>query len=397
MAARSPVEGSPGGELAPVIPLNPSQSEEGFSYGYGLDLDYQKLLSLDPLSVVGGLWRGINGVRDRLLGSSQTHSDPVPKRVFLPYNGHEHLFLVTEPDPEAEVDPDEADNVVFKPGLGELADSGSALRLHVEFARQHPERRVITEATKGMSHTGKTVGSDEFSERRIEKMAADSLQLLPRLTRDGWIEINGTSLGTRSAFSMAEQNLAANHADQLDITRLTLIASAVIASKIDGSENFRDPEVDEDEYRNNLSKRFQKHVAEDFVRMAGTHPVDILSCWPGLGAYVMAHPSRTYSRLRAMFTDYANVKEGVPWDNMKQVVPGVGIRLLGGSRDPLVQEQEPQWDTLDRMFPGRIQRRTVKGMGHLMTADARGTVEHLAGMDQEEAQLAKSTGLALAA
>jgi hypothetical protein len=374
--------GSMDGELAPIIPLDPSPPEEGFLYD---ELSYRKLLSADPLSVVGGLWRGVNRIRSCMLGDGPEHSDPIPKRVFLPYNGHDHLFLVTDPAPEAGVNADEASNAVFKPGLTELADSGSALRLHVAYAKQHPDRRVITEATKGMSHTGKAVSGAEIAGRRIDTMAGESLYLLPRLTRDGAIEVNGTSLGTRSAVSMAEQNLAADHATQLNITRLTLIASAVVACKIEGSENFRDPDLDEDEYRQDLSKRFQVHIAEDFLRMARTHPVDILSCWPNIAAYVLAHPAKSYSRARAIAADYGNVKEGVPWSTLKQVASGVDIRILGGSRDPLIQEQEPQWAALDGLFPGQIKQSTIQGMGHLMSAAARDTVDHLARMDEEPA------------
>lgn len=367
-----------GGDTAAVLPFDPSQAEEGFLFD---QLRTHKLLTADPLGVVGGAWRGLHRIKAQILGCQAPHSDPVPKRVFLPYDGHDHLFLVTDPDPELGGDPDEAANALFKPGLSELADSGSALRLHVAYALRHPEQRVITEATKGMSHTGKTVASGDISQRRIEAMAADSLEMLPRLTRDGATEIFGTSLGTTGAVSIAEQNLAAGETARLDLRRLNLIASAVIAAKIEGPDNFRDPDLDEHKYRHDLSKRFQLHVIDDFIRMSASHPIDILSCWPQVGAYVLAHPRKTYSRLLSMAADYANVKEGTPWESLKNVVEGVDIRVLGGSRDPLIQEQERQWDTLEDMFPGRITRHTVAGMGHLLTAAAAETVGHLDSMD----------------
>jgi pimeloyl-ACP methyl ester carboxylesterase len=376
--------GGPGGELAAISPLDPSPSEEGF---LDSEVVYRSLTSLDPLSVVSGLWRGVDQVKRRALREELPHSAAVPKRVFLPgADGHEHLLLVTEPDPETGVDPRTADNDWIKSGLGELADAGSGLRFHVAFAESHPGHRVITEATPGMSHTGKTSSADELSGRRIEPMAAESLRLMSRLTQEGRIWVIGKSLGSRLAAAMAELNLAANPEDRLDIVRLQFISSAVVASKIDGDENFRDPDVDEDEYRQALSKRFQHHIPEDFMRMLYSHPREILACWPMLGAYALAHPGKTQSRLRAMAADYANVKEGVPWSSLKYVVSGVPVDVLDGSRDPLSEEQKPQWDTLAHKYPGQVRQKVIDGMGHLMSAAARFTIGHLDDMEDQGTQ-----------
>ncbi len=345
---------------------------------------YRNLLSPDPLSLVNGLWREINHIKRRALGEKRPHSAAVPKRVFLPGDGgHEHLFLVTEPDPETGVDPKTAFNDWIKSGLGELADTGSALRFQVAYAEHHPDHRVITEATPGMSHTGRAVSGADLSRRQIEPMASETLQLMPRLTRDGPVGIVGTSLGSRLAAAVAELNLGANLQDQIDIVQLKFIASAVIAGKIEGEENFRDPDLDEDDYRQMLSKRFQRHIPEDFMRMLQSHPVDILACWPMLGAYALAHPAKTHSRLKAMATDYSNVKEGVPWDSLKYVVSRIPIDVLGGGRDPLIEEQKPQWDSLGLMYPGQVRQRVVDGMGHLMSAAASFTIGHLDAMEQE--------------
>lgn len=371
--------GGPGGELAAVSPLDPSQTEEGFLNG---EVVYRNLTSLDPLSLVHGLWRRVDHMKRRTLGEELPHSAAIPKRVFLTGgDGHEHLLLVTEPDPETGVDPQTADNDWIKGGLGELADAGSGLRFHVAYAESHPDHRVITEATPGMSHTGKTVSVAGLSSRQIEPMAAESLRLMRRLTRDGRIVVAGKSLGSRLAAAMAELNLSANPEDQLEIVRLQFISSAVVASMIEGEENFRNPDVDEDEYRQALSKRFQHHIPEDFMRMLYSHPAEILACWPMLGAYALAHPGKTHSRLKAMATDYANVKEGVPWSSLKYVVSGVPVDVLDGSRDPLSEEQKPQWGTLDRLYPGQIRQKVIDGMGHLMSAAARFTIGHLDDME----------------
>lgn len=388
MAARAQrLEGPPGHgvEPTPVMPLDPSRSEEGL---FDTELLRHNLTAADPLSIVGGIWRGINHLKGQVLGETPTHSSAIPQRVVIPFDGHDHLLLVTDPDPETGRAPDTADTTWFKPGLGELGDIGSALRLHIAFANHNPDRRVVTETTKGMSHTGKTVTTSELAGRQIETMAAESLHLMRRLIQGGEIEIDGTSLGTRLEIAMAELNLAANPSDHLPITRLRLISSAAIAGKIEGEDNFREPDLDEDEYREALSARFQRHVPADFMRMLYSHTEDILSCWPMLGAYAMAHPAKTYSRLRTMMTDYANVKQGTSWSSLKYVVAGLPVDVLDGERDPLAQEQESQWGMLGSLFPGQVRHVTIKGMGHLMTAAADETVGHLARMERDGTELA---------
>lgn len=374
------------GDLAPVALLDPSQSEEGF-----LDSDIlrQRLLAVDPLSIVTGAWRGVHHAKSRVLGGESQH---MPDRVFVPLNGHKHLLLVSDPDPETGVKASEAPVTWFKPGLGEIGDVGSALNLHVAHAGQHPERRTVTEATPGMSHTGKTVALATLSGRQVEAMAADSLQLMKIVTEGAPTDIYATSLGTRLAMAMAELDLAANEGRQGGITRLRLIASAAIASKIEGSENFRPPDVDEDEYRQDLSKRFQRHIPGDFVRMVRRHPADMLACWPTLAAHVLAHPLKAHSRLRTMMRDYANVKEGTDWSSLKYVVERVPVDVLGGEHDPLIQEQIPQWQALGRMYPGRVRLTVLEDLGHLMSAAAANTVTEL-----DRQNDGTSFGLALAA
>lgn len=283
------------------------------------------------------------------------------------------------------VNTDEAATTWFKPGLGELGDVGSALRLHLAYAERHPERRIVTESTKGMSHTGKTVPAAELASRAIESMAAESLEVMRRVInkRTGEIEIIGTSLGTPHEVAMAEINLGANPAAQLMIARLKFISSAAVASKIEGAENFRDPDVDENEYRSSLDSRFRWHVPEDFGWMLVNYPGHILACWPTLGAHAIAHPNRTRSRLRTMATDYGNVRQGTPWSSWKYVASRVPVDSIGGERDPLIQEQEPQFDTLDRLYPGQVRHKTIAGLGHLMSAAAGRTVEELDRLDSD--------------
>jgi hypothetical protein len=381
MAARSELASPPGGELAPVLPIDPSQAEKGF-----LDTEILRhnLMTTDPVGLVTGVWRGINHVKARVLGSEPQH---MPDRLSVPVNGHEHVLLVSDPDPETATGTGEAATTWFKPGLGELGDVGSALRLHAAYAEQHPERRVVTESTKGMSHTGRTVPAAELSGRRVESSAAESLEVMRRVIGEstGEIEIVGTSLGTRHEIAMAELNLAANPGDVLNITGLKLIASAAVASKIEGTENFRDPEVDEDEYRAGLDSQFRRHIPEDFARMLVDHPGDILSAWPTLAGHFIAHPNKARDRLKTMATDYANVREGTPWSSWKYVASRLPVSSVGGERDPLIREQEPQFAMLDHLYPGNVRHNTIAGLGHLMSAAAGRTVEELDRIDEQRA------------
>jgi hypothetical protein len=351
----------------------------------------QRLLTADPLSIATGLWRGVNHARRWALGGESQH---MPDRLSVPVGGHEHLLLVSDPDPEMGIGTDEAATTWFTPGLGELGDVGSALRLHLAYAAQHPEQRVVTESTKGMSHTGRTVAADALADRRIEASAAESLEVMRRvIDKDtGEITIVGTSLGTPHEVAMGELNLAANPADVLNIVRLKLISSAAVASKIEGSDNFRDPDVDEDAYRAALDGRFRWHIPEDFAWMLVDHPADILACWPTLAAHFIAHPRKTGERLRTMGTDYVNVRQGTPWSSWRYVASRMQVDSVGGERDPLIQEQEPQFEMLDQLYPGQVRHNTVPGFGHLMSAAAGRTVEELDRLDEE-----RSPAFALAA
>jgi pimeloyl-ACP methyl ester carboxylesterase len=211
-------------------------------------------------------------------------------------------------------------------------------------------------------------------------MAADNLVLLPRITEDGPIELSGTSLGTYMAMLTAEQDLAANPNDQLNLKRLKLVASAVVARDIPESESFRDAELNEDIVRAELTMRFLQHLAPDLLRMVVSNPVDMLKCAPIIGAYAL-FPCKAPSRAKAILADFNDVQQGMEWGTVKRIAEEHEIWVLGGQHDPLVQFQAPQWEALAKLYPHHVQHRIVKGKGHLMTADARGTVKELAKME----------------
>src|SRR5581483_2412338 len=109
--------GMPGtvGELAPVIPIGPSQSEKGF---------------FDRVS------HAATHLANVALGHPYLNSDAMPHGVVVKDRRAAQRYLVTEPDSQTGVDPQAATNSLLKPGLTELGDLGSHLRLHVEYAKK---------------------------------------------------------------------------------------------------------------------------------------------------------------------------------------------------------------------------------------------------------------------
>jgi pimeloyl-ACP methyl ester carboxylesterase len=378
-----PVEmtGPQAGELAPVIQLIPSPEEKPASL--------PDLLSLDPRHLVKGVGWAASLIKRNVLGSSDESAGRHPERVILTDKGREHLFLVTEPDPDTGVDRQEALNTVFLPGLTEMGDRGSAREFHNAYAKHHPDRRVITRATEGISHTGKLRHTSEGGDRRLADMAADNLVLLPRITEDGPIELSGTSLGTYIAMLTAEQDLAANPNDQLNLRKLKLVASAVVARDIPESESFRDAEVNEDIVRAELTMRFLQHLAPDLLRMVVSNPAEILKCAPIIGAYAL-FPHKAPSRTKAILADFNDVQQGMEWSTVKRIAQEHEIWVLGGQHDPLVQFQAPQWEALAKLYPRHVHHKIVAGKGHLMTADAHGTVKELAKMEAVQPEFSQA-------
>jgi hypothetical protein len=356
--------------LADVILINPSQSEEGFSNPQQTAPNFLSRLN-----------RAVAHLATSGVGHAYLTSEAMPHGVIVSEQGYSQRFLVTEPDRETGVDPAEATNVVFHPGLTELGDLGSHLRLHVTYAEQHPDERVITNPTHGVSHGGKVATSAELKARNVEEMAAINLKLLPRILREGSVLLAGTSLGSFGSTKMAEQDVAANNHERLNLEKLVLISSAVVALNVDDSENFRPADLDEEEHRKFLTGQFFEHLPEDLARMMISNPRDVWACAPVLAAYALA-PHKALSRFKAIAADFRNVSEGVDWSTIKQITAaGVNIDVLGGSRDPLTIEQEPQWNTLASLYPGQVRQRILQGLGHLMTIDARRTVRELDKME----------------
>lgn len=360
---------SPGPAHPSLAPI-PSPDEKGFFYPDG---------SENP-GVLARIGRTVSQAANMALNQPHLNSPAMPKGIVV-YDGRgaakiSGRFLVTEPDPETGVDPDTADNDVLHPGLSEFGDFGSALRLHVIHAERHRDRRVITNPTAGVSHGGETLSARELMGRCPEKTARYNLRLLRHVTRNGLIRLMGVSLGSYIAAYMAEQNAGANNERQLNIESLVLIASAVVALNVDGQENFRHPDIDEEEHRKYLTDQFLEHIPWDLLRMARKRPLDTLACAPIIAAYAAA-PHKMLPRLHAIHADFRSVQGGVEWSMLKHIASGTDIFVVGGQLDPLIVEQAPQWDMLDSIHTGQVRQRILPDLGHLMTIDAQRSAAEL--------------------
>ncbi|HVV67364.1 MAG TPA: alpha/beta hydrolase [Candidatus Saccharimonadales bacterium] len=373
-AARAQLAGTPpdmANALAaasqPQLSAVPSPDEKGFFYE-------------DSPNIFGRVSRTIAHVANIAINQPHLNSPAMPEGVVVT-DGRGAVkistrFLVTEPRPETGIDPKTASNDVLHPGLSEFGDFGSALRLHVAHAERHPERRVITNPTAGVSHGGKLLSGRELMGRCPEKTARFNLRLLRHVTQDGPIRLMGVSLGSYIATHMAEQNVGADEAKQLNIEGLALIASAVVALHVDDHENFRDPDIDEHQHRAYLTKSFLMHIPWDLARMTRKHPLDTSACVPIIAAYASA-PHKLRPRLQAIHADFKSVQNGAEWSMLKHIAPELTIGILGGEFDPLIVEQIPQWDALGSLYPGQVTQRILPDFGHLMTIDARRSAAEL--------------------
>lgn len=340
---------------------------------------------VDPRNLLRGAAQATFLIRNIVLGRTEENPDRPAERVFLlDEKGREHLHLVTEPDPETGVDPNEAANSVFFPGLTEMGDAGSALHLHNEQADRHPEERTITKVTEGVSHGGNLRYYAKDDPRRIEHIATDTLFMLPQVVREGPVKLRGNSLGTFVVVEVADQDLAANPHKRLNIQGLRLLAPAVVGINVPDDESFRDPDLDEEAVRHELTSDFLLHLAPDLVRMIRSNPADMVRCAPILGAYILS-PHKAPGRTKAIRSDFSEVQQGVEWSVLGRVTEEHETLVVGGALDPLVQFQAPQWVALDARAPGQVRQTIVPGKGHLIGADSRLVVREF---DRLEASLA---------
>lgn len=349
--------------------LVPSRSEEGF-------LSPNHLARL-PLAYGRGIARAASAITRMHVGGNSGGTWPKPQELLVPIDGRKQLVLITEPSQEFSDQSEPVVNDVILNGLTEIAQFGSASKWHNAMALSNPERRTITIPTPGLSHSGHGLSIVDGYRRRLEQTASENLRMLAKIAGDEPANFVGTSLGSDVAVHMAQQNSAAGENAPINLGRLKLVSPAVGARNVSEDETFRD--VSDEEFVAEMKDRFFKHMSADVLRMALKHPEESAECLAVLGAYALGMHKLPH-RLAAIVGNFNGVKQGIELSTIKQVANQYETHVLGGEHDPLVQEQLPQWQSIKKTAP-RTLLWIVKGMGHAMTVDARGTAEHLGQME----------------
>lgn len=368
-------------------PENPPQFQEGFFYPEIIEhvADDQSLLA----RVVNFPGRSLSGLGSALIQVANLHRGDIEspdktgvQRRKIQMGDHERVVLVTEPDPELADNPDSARRTVLLPGLTEM-DAGSALKLHQAVAARHPERLTATFTTPGVSHFGRVLSIREALSRHPEETAAENLGMLRFITKGGPIDIVGTSLGSHTGMLMAAQNLAANPADQHEISHVKLISPAVGARNVPAHEDFRDTELSDDELIDNAASDFFRHMLVDPFVMLGRHPERTAECAAIFAIYALA-PHKFANRAAAIVGNFTGAKQGVEWETVKDVARGTQLRVIGGERDPLMQATLDQWAEIAWHAP-QTRVALVKGLGHAMTIAAMHSADYLASLEGAKA------------
>jgi len=347
------------GESAEIIQLLPLPDERGFSY--------QDLIR--PGRLARGLGNLAAQARD-LAWDQLLADDDGLERVEFTYKGHDHLVLVSDPDPATGIKPAQAPKIWLKPGLTELADVGSPVWLHNAVAKRNPGSQVMTHATKGMSHGGQAVPAGEAAARWIDIHAAEDLAVLAEFASGQPVDVDGTSWGSFDAAHMAVQNLRAKDGRQVDIRKLNLISSPVIACEVDPEEDFREPDLDEAALRATLTDEFNKHVLSQTIGLL-KHPRQLRAVWKVAPAYLM-YPEKAVSRAKIIKADLRSVQQGFGWHSLRLLASQLDeIHFVLGKKDPLTAPQRPQIQALQERSPsGSVKLTLIESAGHFATADA---------------------------
>lgn len=365
------------------------EDDDGFGYklvkpeGHG-SIKIGQVLNF-PASYIRGTGKAIRNLVELHTTDSSGQTWPSPESRVIPFNGHERVALITEPNPELDLDPKQVTNNVMLPGLTEL-DTGSAKNLHDAIAMRNPDRRTITLTTPGVSHAGRALPIKEAYKRRLEKTADENLDLLPWLTREGEVKLIGTSLGSYMAMQMEAMNLAADRINQLGVTGVNLLAPAVGARNVAEHERFRESDLTDEELIDQARNAFLRHMLVDPLRSALRHPERTAHSLSLIGAYVLS-PKKLPHRAAAIAGNFKGVQEGMDWEIVKDVARGTELHVLGGAEDPLIHASADQWVAIQEYAP-RTKFWVVEGLGHTMTLASHLVADYLAEMEEPDKLIA---------
>ncbi len=154
----------------------------------------------------------------------ETGAKQLRTRGVIPFRGHNHAFLMTQPHEQAS-DPNSM-LLLRLPGLGEVAAHGTTANLHDVLATHYSQDTTLTIGTEGIGKDGSKLGLFRGLTMTAEEMALTRLALAASFAQGRPARVQATSMGTMIASHMAEINLTEN---MLDIEEYQLLASAIIS------------------------------------------------------------------------------------------------------------------------------------------------------------------------
>jgi pimeloyl-ACP methyl ester carboxylesterase len=346
-------------DMAEVVPLHPHQIDGDF---FETSIRSTELLASEPR------W-----VRETMFGEGKGDKDRIRRTGFIDVLDHPHLVRVSEPQPGLVADGAPIKHRILLPGWTEVADGGTAKKLHDAVARANPDERTVTIATDGMSVHGHALAYSQAIERPFHGMAQARQHITKRLAGDAPVEVIGTSMGSVLALMTALHNIHTDDQNKVNIVGLKFLSPGIIASQIPKHEAFR-PSLDSTAGRIGTFVKFLGHMGVDSIRESARHPADALDAVLGFMA-VSAAIAKEPDKATAVLGNLLQLMEGTPWENIKTVAEHYPITVITGSKDTL--REEAQLETLKAMYPHSFNFKIVRGKGHAMSLAAHKTAAAL--------------------
>jgi len=289
-------------------------------------------------------------------------------------------IMITEPNPDHINDMSSVITEVMHMGWTEL-DEGTHRKLHEAMAKMHPDRRVLSFMTPGISKHGPVLKPLEGFTRLLKTTAEEYLEVLPQFTYDGSIHLNGTSLGSIIAFLAAAENMSRNPFKQLNITRLKLISPAIGARDVNRDEKFSEFDASDSDYIWRVTLRFFGHMAIDAPKMALRNPEIAGEC-ASVGLIYATQINKHLPRALTLMGNLRDAQKGIDYQLIKDIVGYYdSVDILAGQNDPLFVEQKPQFNKVSE-FARKLQIRELAGYGHSLSLDSKLAIDQLDKMEQ---------------
>jgi len=267
---------------------------------------------------------------------SGTGTKQLRTRGTIPFRGHEHALLLTEPY-QQEANPNSR-LMLRLPGLGEVAAHGTSANLHDVLATHYAQDTTLTIGTEGVGKDSSKLGLLRGLTMSAEEMAATRLVLARSFAQGRPTRIQATSMGTMIASHMAEINASAKI---LDVEEYMLLATAIISRRFNLARD--------------MGILFMPHVIKDSWRQVKQMPEGALS--PAIlsemfdGMFVGAYAGNIRNLLKV-----------TPQHRLDALTGTNKVSVVNGDRDPL--RQTHMWRRQQRHDLGNVALRFIPHIGH---------------------------------